>query len=90
MPRAFSAGEPCYRHRLTIRQPEELLNYCAALTFDDLNKSGQLGRMWFEKFHSMNFFTKCSMMLLTTIPSLALYLTFLLKPMSGRYGWSTM
>ena len=34
------------------RQPEELLDYCASLTPDNLIKTGRLSRMQYEKFHS--------------------------------------
>lgn len=50
--RILSGIDLAYSGAFSWRSPEELLNYCAALTPDDLEEAGRLGRVQYEKFHS--------------------------------------
>lgn len=50
--RVLSGIDLAYPGAFSWRQPEELLNYCASVTVDDLKAAGKAGRAQFEQFHS--------------------------------------
>lgn len=50
--RILSGIDLAYPRVFSWRSPDELLNYCASLTPDDLDEAGQLGRIQYEKFHT--------------------------------------
>ena len=50
--RILSGIDLAYPKVFSWRAPEELLNYCSAVTPADLEEAGLLGRMQYEKFHS--------------------------------------
>jgi len=50
--RVLSGIELAYPEAFSWRSPDELLNYCAAVTPVDLEKAGHLGRKHYEKFYS--------------------------------------
>lgn len=50
--RILSGIDLAYPSVFSWRQPEELLNYCASVTVDDLKAAGKAGRAQFEQFHS--------------------------------------
>ncbi|HEB27825.1 MAG TPA: hypothetical protein ENI05_08630 [Porticoccus sp.] len=50
--RILSGVDLAYPGAFSWRQPGELLNYCVSLTSEDLEKSGKLARIQYEKFHS--------------------------------------
>lgn len=50
--RILSGIDLAYPGAFSWRFPEELLNYCASLTPENLEEAGRLGRVQYEKFHS--------------------------------------
>ncbi|AJP48538.1 hypothetical protein PG1C_08925 [Rugosibacter aromaticivorans] len=50
--RVLSGIDLAYPDAFSWREPEELLNYCASVTADDLKVAGKAGRAQFEQFHS--------------------------------------
>jgi hypothetical protein len=50
--RILSGIDLAYPYAFSWRQPEELLDYCASLTPEDLMEASRLSRMQYEKFHS--------------------------------------
>ncbi len=52
--RILSGIDLAYPEVFSWRYPEELLNYCMALTPDDLKEMSHLGRIQYEKFHLGN------------------------------------
>jgi len=50
--RILSGIDLAYPEAFSWRNPNELLNYCVSLTSEDLEKTGKLARIQYEKFHS--------------------------------------
>jgi len=50
--RVLSSIDLAYSEAFNWRSPDELLNYCATVTQDDLQEGGRLGRVQYEKFHT--------------------------------------
>ncbi len=50
--RVLSGIELAYESAFSWRSPNELLNFCASVSTDDLEKASRAGRMQYEKFHS--------------------------------------
>jgi len=50
--RVLSGIDLAYPEVFSWRFPDELLNYCAAVTPADLEKAGRLGRLQYKKFHT--------------------------------------
>ena len=49
--RVLSGIDLAYPGAFSWRQPEELLDYCASITADELVKAGKSGREQFERYH---------------------------------------